>query len=201
MINLETIEQNVYLLLLKNPKLRNIHQRKRAIFKYWQEYEGIKETISEEQFTKLTNPETISRAIRKVLKDYPDFNSSQSEEIQRYEEAEKYRKYYEPFDFKTYLQEKLINVSRRDLHIIGLYWSFKNFRYNTLKAVETALKRDLRASQKLVEYTDDKINDTIDYLENYEDFKWTLETIFKYIDEDLDELIAKKKYNKNYGNY
>lgn len=95
MSDLKTIEKNVHLLLLKYPKLRSIYERKRAIFKYWQEFEQVNDFgITEEKFIKLTNAETISRAIRKVLHDYPDLRLSISAETKRYETAELFKNYY-----------------------------------------------------------------------------------------------------------
>ena len=95
MSDLITIEKNVYILLLKYPKLRSIYQRKSAIFNYWQMFEGVNIGVTERQFIKLTNPETISRAIRKVLNDYPNLKPSQEVEVKRYEKAEEFRNHYQ----------------------------------------------------------------------------------------------------------
>jgi len=96
MVNLTTIENQTKLLLMKYPKLRSIFNRKRAIFQYWREFEGISEFgITEEQFVKLTNPETISRAIRRVQQVYPDLQGSQKLEHKRYEISMKYQNHYQ----------------------------------------------------------------------------------------------------------
>lgn len=94
MPNLITIEKNVYLLLLKYPELRSIYQRKSAIFRYWQMFEGVNTEITEKQFIKLTNPETISRAIRQVLNRHPELKPAQPLETKRYEQAEEFKNYY-----------------------------------------------------------------------------------------------------------
>ena len=96
--DLITIEKNVYILLLKYPKLRSIYQRKRAIFNYWQMFEGVNIGVTERQFVNLTNPETISRAIRKVLNDNPKLKPSQELETKRYEKAEEFRSHYQKVD-------------------------------------------------------------------------------------------------------
>ena len=95
MSNLIAVEKNVHLLLLKYPRLRSIYQRKKAIFQYWRMFEGVTTEINENQFVKLTNPETISRAVRKVLNDYPDLRPPQATEMKRYEQAEGFRTHYQ----------------------------------------------------------------------------------------------------------
>lgn len=89
---LKSIQENVRMLLLKYPKLRVPYKRKNAIWKYWEEYDGGSVLINEEQFVRFTNPETISRAIRKVLstKEFRNLPNNES----RYKEAEVYRNFY-----------------------------------------------------------------------------------------------------------
>lgn len=96
---LQSIEKKVRVLLLKYPELRYPYKRKNAIWKYWEEYEGASILISEKQFVKFTNPETISRAIRKVLKT-KEFQDLNNDDI-RYQEAEVYRNYYGNKNKKT----------------------------------------------------------------------------------------------------
>lgn len=200
MTTLKNIEENVFKLLLKYPQLRTIYQRKKAIFKYWQEYEGIKTEITEGQFIKLTNPETISRAIRKVLNTHPEFRPSPEAEQARYEQAEEFRNHYQ-FDSNTYI-EILKQDPQRHIQIIGLYWQYKHYTFENKDQAGKALKRDMRAASNLTPYSNERIIEVMDWLEANVNFKWTLETIFKYINEDLDELTAKMKYNnKNYENY
>ena len=91
------------------------------------------------------------------------------------------------FSFKDYL-EKLKDNKRKDLHIIGLYWEYKNFKFENKDQCQSALKRDLRPAQLLKGYSDEDIIATMDWLCDNVNFKWTLETVHKFIDEDLDEL-------------
>lgn len=97
-----------------------------------------------------------------------------------------------PFSCEQELN-KLVDSPRRDLHIIGIYWKYKNFKFENRKQFEVSLKRELKPVQNLIPYQDDRIFEVIDYLDE-KNFKWTLETVFKYINEDLDELKAKEKY-------
>ncbi len=97
------------------------------------------------------------------------------------------------FSFKTYLEDLLKN-SRRDLHIIGLYWQYKDFVFDNIIKCREALKRELKPAKTLIGYTDDDIIDTIDWLCDNTDFKWTLETVHKFIDENLNEV---KPFNKS----
>lgn len=62
--HIEKVLENVYWLLVKHPALCDVEKRKRAIWMYWQEYDGVKNSVSYPQFANLTNAETISRGIR-----------------------------------------------------------------------------------------------------------------------------------------
>jgi len=69
-MKLEIIQENVKNLLKEFPRLRAIENRMEAIWVYYELFEGITETITEKQWLTLTNPETISRAIRKEVNPY-----------------------------------------------------------------------------------------------------------------------------------
>jgi len=86
------------------------------------------------------------------------------------------------FNFPTYLLSLKQHKNRLN-QIIYLYWVAKNFKFENKKQAGAALTRDLRAAKNLEGYTDDKINQTLDYLRKNMDFKWTLETVHKFIDE------------------
>lgn len=95
-----------------------------------------------------------------------------------------------PWNFKTYL-EGMDNHTRRDLQIIALYWKFKKFTFTNRKQAEVELRRSLRAAKELEPYEDDKIWQTMDWLVKNADFKWTLESCGKYINEKLSALKTK----------
>ena len=94
MENLETIEKNAKLLLLKYPELRSPFKRKQAHWKFWQEYEGIEKQMGISQYIANTGAETISRAIRQIQKENPDLRPTKDLEIKKYEMAENYRRNY-----------------------------------------------------------------------------------------------------------
>lgn len=95
------------------------------------------------------------------------------------------------FSFTEYLNQ-LLKDKRKDLRIVASYWKEKGFKFDTKRAISEAIGRDLKASKKLEGYTEEKIISVFQWLTKNVDFKWTLETVHKYIDEDL-----KKFSNQN----
>jgi len=92
-------------------------------------------------------------------------------------------------DFNFYEKlEKLSSSKRRDLQIIALYWKYKGYEFRNEKQYQAALKRELRPAQMLEGYTDEEITQTMDWLCENTDIKWTLETVHKFIDEPLDDI-------------
>jgi len=93
-----------------------------------------------------------------------------------------------PFSFKDKLKE-MLSSKRRDLQIIALYWQRKGYGFNNNDQYQSALKRELRAAKNLKGYSDDRILEVIEFLEEIPDLpKWTLETVHKYVDDDLSEI-------------
>lgn len=76
------------------------------------------------------------------------------------------------------------NEERKDISIIKLFASKKNIREIT----QPFIKRNIRAAIQLKDYPLNKIEEVMEWLKENADFKWTLETIGKYIDEDLSKL-------------
>jgi len=102
-------------------------------------------------------------------------------------------------DFNFYEKlEKLSSSNRRDLQIIALYWKYKDYKFRNEKQYQAALKRELRPARMLEGYTDEEITQTMDWLCENTDIKWTLETVHKFIDEPLDD-IEPIKGRKNGG--
>ena len=97
-----------------------------------------------------------------------------------------------PFDFDAILKV-MPQDKNRLIQIVALYWKYRGTRYENRDQYQPQLKRQLRAASNLKGYTDDRILETMDYLEENEDFKWGLESIFKFIDHDLDELASRKE--------
>lgn len=96
------------------------------------------------------------------------------------------------FVFKDELK-KLEDSNRRDLNIIALYFDFKKPIITNSAQYQTELKRCFRAAKTLEPFEDDRIWKTMDWLKKYGGFKWTLESVSKYITEDLSKL--KKNYD------
>lgn len=99
MKNNKIIQNNIRLLLVKYPSLRSIYQRKQLHLYYWREFDN--KEIGELMFNylmkiypKLTSAETLSRATRKTMEEFPELKPTQEQELKRYEIAEIYRKDY-----------------------------------------------------------------------------------------------------------
>lgn len=88
--------------------------------------------------------------------------------------------------------EILIKHKRKDLNIIGVYWGVKGFSFENKYQASEAIKRELRPARALLGYSCEDITHCAKYLEENADFKWTLETISKYINEP-----KVKYYGKN----
>ena len=101
---------------------------------------------------------------------------------------------------KTILQAKpaeeiipdLINDKQKHIQIIGLWARAKKINFMSKAHQQSFIRRNLRAAQNLVPYDIDRIMETMAYLIKNADFKSTLESVGKFIDEDLVKL-----YNKN----
>jgi len=90
------------------------------------------------------------------------------------------------FNSKEYIKG-LINNPRRDLHIIGLYYEFRQEEWPAIEAVQYLIKKELQPAKALKGYTDEQIIKTMTFLNNrvkqYKLEKWTLATVINYIGE------------------
>lgn len=96
------------------------------------------------------------------------------------------------FDYKDYVKG-LLKAERDGLKIVGAYWIFKGYNFDNKEQCELEIKRSIRSAEKLTCYPLKKIGDTMRWLHKNADFKWTIETIIKYINEDLQALEEKAK--------
>jgi len=97
----------------------------------------------------------------------------------------------EPDDKTFSLQEQLkimFTDKDRRMPIIAYYWTVKGFVFENRPKYENALRRELKASALLVGYENAQIKKTCEWLKINADFKWTLETVHKYIDEPLENM-------------
>ena len=90
--------------------------------------------------------------------------------------------------------KNLLEDIQKHIQIIGLYGKAKQVIWDNKKQQQSFIKRNLRPARDLTGYDFKKIVDTMKYLIDNADFKWTLETVGKFIDEDLDKL---KKLTKS----
>jgi len=96
------------------------------------------------------------------------------------------------FLFKNKLDE-MTKDKQKHIQIIALYWQIKGFNFENKEQYQAALKRELRPARQLVGYSMDRIRETIEWLSEETDINFKLETVHKYIDEDLDNIIPIKE--------
>jgi DNA-binding MarR family transcriptional regulator len=93
------------------------------------------------------------------------------------------------FNYKN----KIIKMARdknKHIQIIAMYWFYKKFVYENKEQYQSAIRRELRPAQNLIGYTLERIRETMFFLNGTSIF-WTLETVHKFIDKDLQELREK----------
>jgi len=79
----------------------------------------------------------------------------------------------------------LLKDKQAHIRIIGLYAGFKGVVFESKEHQGAFIKRNVRPAMDLVSYEFHKISDVMDYLTDNADFKWTISSVGKYIDEDL----------------
>lgn len=82
----------------------------------------------------------------------------------------------------------LIKTGNREERIVGLFMRAKKMNPENELQFKSIVRRQLPEVGDLVYYSDKKIITTLKHLIDTADFKWKLTTLFKYIDEDLEEL-------------
>ena len=91
------------------------------------------------------------------------------------------------FSFKEKL-EKMEISSRRDIQVICLYWKFKKIDIENKEQYNSLFSRELRPAKRLVGFSDEQILEIMEYLQNENTFKWSLESVLKYIGENLKQI-------------
>lgn len=79
----------------------------------------------------------------------------------------------------------LLLDKQKHIQIIGLFAKAKKVELTSKELQSSFIRRNLRAAKDLSGYPVEKIIKTLKYLIDNVDFKWTLESVGKYIDEDL----------------
>ena len=85
----------------------------------------------------------------------------------------------------------LLKDKQEHIRIIGIFAKAKKINFQSLESQRSFIKRNIRSASNLKGYNTDDIIGTMKYLIDNSDFKWTLETVGKYIDEDLTNLNKK----------
>jgi hypothetical protein len=95
------------------------------------------------------------------------------------------------FSFEEYLKNMRFKNPQRHINIIGDYWDFKGFSLPSAKACSREIARCAPAARELCEYDEMRVNEVMDWLWQNAEFKWTLESVVKHINEDLAKLKTK----------
>lgn len=96
-----------------------------------------------------------------------------------------------PFSYKEKLQSMQAS-KQRHIQVIALYWKYKGIEPQNKEQYQALLKRELKMARNLAGFPDERITEVMDWLEKEETFKWGMETIFKYITENLKRIKAIK---------
>lgn len=87
----------------------------------------------------------------------------------------------------------LLKDKQKHIQIIGLWARAKKITFTGKEHQQSFIRRNLRAAQNLAPYEIERIMEVIAYLINNADFKSTLESVGKFIDEDLIKLHNRNK--------
>ena len=91
----------------------------------------------------------------------------------------------EVFSSKNYINS-LISNKRKDLHIIGLFWDYKETEFDNNEQANSQLVRHLKPAKALKGYSDEQIEATFKGLDKESNrdinYIWTLETVLKRIE-------------------
>lgn len=82
----------------------------------------------------------------------------------------------------------LLKDNQKHIQIIGLLARAKKINFADREQQSSFIRRNLRAAQNLKPYQPVRVAEVMKYLIDNADFKWTLETVGKYIDDDLTKL-------------
>ena len=82
----------------------------------------------------------------------------------------------------------LLKNKQKHIQIIGLWARAKKINFTSKAHQQSFIRRNLHAAQNLVPYNINQIIEVMGYLIKNADFKSTLESVGKYIDEDLSKL-------------
>lgn len=92
----------------------------------------------------------------------------------------------EPPEVYSYEKElqKLIDSSRIDMKVIGLYFKNQNYKFDNKEQFNSAITRNLKSAKLLKGYSGKQVQDTMTYCKEelgVKNIPWTLETVVKRI--------------------
>jgi len=107
------------------------------------------------------------------------------------------------FDSKTEIHKLIYGTPekkpQKHIAIIGMFIMAKRYKIESKEMLATLIDgRNCKAAKALKAYTPKQIWDTMVYLQKNADFKWTIESVSKYIN-DLDNLTINKSQPKAFG--
>ena len=99
------------------------------------------------------------------------------------------QEYFEKYGYAQYIKDKMIAEDvDKPIRIIGEFANACEYRFGNYEQIQRFISRTIKIARRLDCYPVKQIRATIDYLKSTADYKFTLETVEKYILEDLDKL-------------
>lgn len=137
-------------------------------------------------YTELRQPDdnqSVPTGMRKLIKD-----KLIKVNISKVNIAETSSAIIKPLDESLEIILDLLKDKQRHIQIIGLFARAKNIIFASREQQLSYIRRNLKSAQNLKAYKPERIAEVMKYLIDNADFKWTLETVGKYIDDDLETL-------------
>ncbi|MCK5061738.1 hypothetical protein KAR28_04255 [Candidatus Parcubacteria bacterium] len=82
----------------------------------------------------------------------------------------------------------LLKDKKKHIQIVGLYAKAKKINFQNKEQQSSFIKRNVRSASNLKGYDFKRIADTMKYLIDTANYPWKLETVGKFIDEDLNNI-------------
>lgn len=148
----------------------------------WLDNRRIKETEYQKEKKQLILTDNKKYVLSKCLASIVE-NRTEESSIEYIAEASSAQKENLPEVIPNLLEDK-----QKHIYIIGLFARAKEISFSSKEQQRSFIKRNLRAAQNLKAYTGERIIEVLKHLRDNADFKWTLETVGKFIDDDLTKI-------------
>lgn len=107
----------------------------------------------------------------------------------------------EEYSFEKSL-ERFRQSDDKRFPVLAAYFEAKGYHFTNKEQHTAAVQRNIRASQLLIGYPIEQVENTMEHLNLNADFKWTLETVGKYIDESsVNKSHKQKNYDKAHADF